>query len=112
MSESKYKTVELEGSVKYIKPKELADNQFSGVILQGIYEGTIPDNFDESKNNFKFTDLNGDTVIINGTGKLAKLLSRVDEGSSVEVKYLGMEKIEKGKMAGKSAHDWTVGVEE
>lgn len=109
MSDKEYTPV-IGGETTYIRPKQLAEQNFSGVLLEGIYEGTVPDNYDNSKNNFKFTDLNGKSVIINGTGSLAKQLSNVDEGAAVQIEYKGMQKIEKGKMAGKQAHAWVVGV--
>lgn len=108
MSERNYKPVGGAGDATYIRPKSLAESNFSGVVLEGIYEGSIPNSFDNTKNDFKFTDLNGKTVIINGTGLLASKLSLVEEGSAVQIEYKGMNKITKGKMAGKSSHGWEV----
>jgi len=53
MSDKNYKPV-TGGETTYIRPKSLAEQNFQGVILEGIYEGSVPDNFDNSKNNFKF----------------------------------------------------------
>lgn len=107
MSERNYKPVG-GGEATYIRPKALADSNFSGVVLEGIYEGTIANSFDNTKSDFRFTDLNGKTVIINSSGLLASKLSKVEEGSAVQIRYDGMTKITKGKMAGKSAHNWEV----
>ena len=100
------------GNVTYIRPKELAENGITGVVAQGIFTGTTPNNFDESKNDYKVQLDDGTVAILNSTGSLRNQLEKVATGSYVRINYNGMEAIKTGKMAGKPAHSFLVEVEE
>jgi hypothetical protein len=103
----------------YIKAKELNDNKIKGVIAEGIFVGTVPNNFDEtpdkSKPNIKIElakpDLNGNKeVILNAAGNLNAQFRSVSVGTPVQVQYLGMEKItsKDPRKNGKSTHQFEV----
>lgn len=101
-----------DGNITYIRAKELSENGTIGVVAEGIYEGTTPNNFDDSKNDYKVKLGDGKLAILNSTGSLRNQLEKVATGSYVRVSYKGMEAIKKGKMAGKSAHSFLVEVAE
>lgn len=96
------------GSITFVRPKELAAAGTTGVVAEGIYEGTLPNNFDETKSDFKVRRDNGDLIILNGAGSLTAQLAKVAPGSYVRITYAGMQAMTKGKMKGKSAHKFIV----
>lgn len=98
------------GGITFIRPKELADAGTTGVVAEGIYEGTLPNNFDENKSDYKVRQDDGTLVILNSCGSLATQLAKVSEGSYVQITYLGMKPLTQGKMKGKSAHSFIVGI--
>lgn len=97
-------------SIRFIRAKELSEAGTTGVVVQGIYEGTLPNKFDENKPDYKIRQDDGVLAILNSTGSLAKQMAKVAEGSYVQVQYLGMQPIKSGKMAGKLSHSFIVGV--
>lgn len=99
------------GNIKYIRASELADNNVTGVVAEGIYEGTLPNRFDENKTDFKIKAIDGGVLVLNHTGSLANQLNRVSAGSYVRISYAGKQAMKKGKMAGKLAHSFIVEVE-
>jgi len=96
------------GGITFVRPKELAENGTTGVVAEGIFEGTVPNNFDETKSDFKVRKDNGDLIILNSAGSLASQLAKVAPGSYVRITYAGMKPMLKGKMKGKSAHSFIV----
>jgi hypothetical protein len=100
------------GNLRFVRPSKLAEAGTTGVVAQGIYEGAIPNQFDEGKNDFKVREDNGDLAILNSTGSLASQMARVEVGSYVRISYLGKQTMSKGKMAGKQAHSFIVEVAE
>lgn len=98
--------------LRFIRPKQLADDGILGVVAQGIYIGTTPNTFEPSRMDYKLTEDDGGTVILNANGSLTKQMSKVAEGSYVRISYSGMKKIESGKLKGKSVHNFTVEVAE
>jgi hypothetical protein len=99
-------------SITYIKAKDLAESGVTGLVAQGIYEGPQPNNFDDTKSDYKLRLDDGTLTIINTTGSLANQMNRVAPGSYIQVNYNGMDEITKGKMAGKKAHAFEVLVAE
>jgi hypothetical protein len=89
----------------FVRPSKLA----GGEKFEGVYVGTTPNKFDESKPDYNLKTMSGDKIVINHTGKLAKLLEQVKEGDTVEIEYLGMQEIKgNSKFKGKKAHDFKV----
>lgn len=111
-NERKFKRQDGSASVRFISPKKLADEGISGIILEGVYEGMIPNNLDPKKMDFKFRDEDGNAVIINHTGTLAKRLSTVEVGDAVQVEYKGQSTITSGAFKGKKAHQFEVLIED
>lgn len=112
MSLSKeFKSVnEAKSSLEFIRPSELAKNEITGVILEGTYEGAIESKFDEEKMDFKFMTDEGKTVIVNHSGSLAYQINKIKVGDYVQLSYLGKKEITKGKLKGKSAHQFELAV--
>lgn len=100
------------GNVTYIRPKTLSEEGTTGVVAEGIYEGTVPNNFDSAKNDFKVRLEDGTLAILNSSGSLANQLNKVATGSYVRINYNGMQPMKSGKMAGKLAHAFIVEVAE
>ena len=89
-----------EGGLSFLSAKKLFDAGKSGeVVLQGIYEGAVPNKMTE-KEDFKFTTEDGNTVIVNSTGHLAYLMKDVSPGNACQITYLGKEEY-KGKQSHK-----------
>lgn len=98
------------GNITYIRAKELAETGKTGVVAEGIYEGTQPNNFDDTKNDYKVRLEDGTLAILNRTGSLDNQLRQVAAGTYVRINYNGMETIKSGRMQGKSAHSFIVEV--
>ena len=98
------------GGITFIRPKELNDAGTTGVVAEGIYEGTLPNNFDDTKSNYKVRTDAGNLIVLNSTGSLAAQLGKVAVGSYVQIQYLGMQEITEGKMKGKMSHKFIVGI--
>lgn len=107
-----FKSVTGESSLTFIRPSELAEQGVTGVILEGLYLGTSPNQLDSSKSDYKFESTDGNTVIVNSTGSLAYKMKKVEIGSLVRLIYNGKEEIKKGNKAGKLAHNFDVQVAE
>jgi hypothetical protein len=57
---------------------------------------------------YKFENDDGSITVINGAGNLGAQMAKVATNSIVTVEYRGKQKIKKGKMAGKEAHNFSV----
>jgi hypothetical protein len=68
------------GGITFIRPKELAANGTTGVVAEGIYEGTVPNNFDDAKADYKVRKDNGDLVILNSAGSLIVFCHQLNIG--------------------------------
>lgn len=98
------------GELTFVRASKLAAEGITGVVAEGIYEGGVPSRFDETKMDFKIRKDNGDLTIVNNCGSLASQMAKVEAGSYVQITYLGQRAIETGKMKGKLAHSFIVGV--
>jgi len=95
-------------SITFISPAALSRDEKSGVILEGTYVESSPNNFDENKLDFKFSDDKGNMTVINAGGNLGWSMEAINIGDYVQVSYNGKKEITKGKMAGRMAHDFKV----
>jgi hypothetical protein len=101
-----------EGNLSFIRPGKLTEADENKVVAKGIYEGTVPNNFDDTKSDFKVRSENGDLTILNNCASLAKQLTKVQAGSYVEITYLGKKVMTEGKYKGKSSHSFVVALDE
>lgn len=93
-------------NVTYIRPSQAKP----GVLLEGIFTGTIDNKFEPTKKDFRFELEDGSIAIINSAGNLASRLNGVAIGTLVQVSYEGQQTIKKGRFAGKKAHSFNVKV--
>ncbi len=103
-----FKSVTGESTLEFIRPSQLAEEGFTGQVLEGVYLGAIPNQLDSSKWDYKFETGEGKTVIVNSTGSLAYKMKEVSVGSLVQLIYKGKDEIKKGARAGKMAHNFDV----
>ena len=103
----------MEGAnIEFVRPSKLAEAGRTGLIVEGLYVGSVPNSFDEQKNDYKFETESGKMIVINGAGNLPYQMEKIAVNTLVQVSYLGKSKIKKGKMAGKEAHNFDVLVAE
>lgn len=100
-----------EGNLKFVRPAKLTEADVNTVVATGIYEGSTPNNFDAEKPDFKVRAANGDLTIINNCASIAKQFGKLQEGSYVEVTYLGKNEIKDGKYKGKQSHSFLIAVD-
>lgn len=92
------------GGVTFIRPSQLALENKTGVILEGIYTGSVPNQLDDSKLDYAFTDSSGNRVILNGSASVARQMEKVQPSELVQIEYLGKRATKNGK----SAHNFIV----
>lgn len=95
------------GALNIVRPSKLAKEGVTGTVAEGIYEGSTPNKFDPTKQDYKIRAANGDLTIINSTGSLARQMAMVAVGTLVQINY-GGKVAGKGKSAGKSFHNFEV----
>lgn len=95
------------GNVQFISAGKL---EGPGLVLEGTFIEALPNAFDQNKRDYKFETEEGKIVVLNGTGQLAHRMKLVKEGDLVQIEYLGKQKISKGVMKGKEAHNFDVRV--
>lgn len=110
MSEKKFVEVlkDGEGGIEFIKPKSLADEGRTGLIVEGVFIEAIPNQFDDTKSDYKLETAEGKTVVINSTASLAFQMKKVDPGTCVQILYNGMKLIKTKKGDNINAHDFSV----
>lgn len=94
--------------IEFIRPSRLAESKKTGVVLEGYFEGTVPNQL-TGKEDFKFTKEDGGAAVINHSGHLAALMKalKVENGNYVRVSYLGKEDYK-----GKPSHRFQLDVAE
>jgi len=95
-----------ENKATYFRPKELKVGQ----KISGKYVGSITDNFENLCHKLILTD--GNTGIINGSGKLNALFERIESGTLVDVVFKGQSEIQNGKWKGTMAYDYDLFADE
>ena len=96
------------GSITFIRPSKLAEESRTGVILEGTFVESLPNQFDSNKLDYKFTDETGGLIVLNGAGNLGFKMKNVNAGDYVQISYNGKKEIAKGKMKGTMAHNFEV----
>ena len=96
------------GSITFIRPSKLAEESRTGVILEGTFVESLPNQFDSNKLDYKFTDEKGGMIVLNGAGNLGFKMKNVNAGDYVQISYNGKKEIAKGKMKGTMAHNFEV----
>tara|TARA_R100001132_G_C3196099_1_gene45741 strand:+ start:63 stop:416 length:354 start_codon:yes stop_codon:yes gene_type:complete len=96
------------GSITFIRPSKLAEEKKTGIILEGTFVESLPNQFDSAKSDYKFTDEKGNIIVLNGAGNLGFKMKNVNAGDFVQISYNGKKEISKGKMKGVMAHQFEV----
>jgi hypothetical protein len=103
---------EQQGELRFVRPSKLTEADRNTVVAEGIFEKTVPNKFDDKKLDYCIRGVNGDLTILNSAGSLASQMSKIELGSYVQITYAGKNVIKNGKMSGKEAHSFIVGVED
>lgn len=96
----------------FIKPAELNKLGKTGIIVEGLFVGTMPNQYDENKPSYKIEQEDGSIIVLNSGGNLKARMTGIETGTLVQVSYNGMAKLTKGKFAGKDVHQFEVLVAE
>jgi hypothetical protein len=94
-----------QAGIRFVRPSKL---EGPGLVVEGIYLGSVPNNFDNTKSDYQFEEADGTKVVINSTGQLASQMKNIDVGTLCQVNYKGKQTIAKGKLAGKQCHSFDV----
>lgn len=100
-------SADFSGNLRYIRAKELKESGVTGLVVEGIFEGTIANEM-SGKNDYKIREANGDLAIINNTASLSNQMGELELGAYVAIKYNGTTVIKNGPRKGKEAHQFNV----
>lgn len=101
-----------QGALKFIRPGELAEAGYSGVVAEGTFLKAVPNQIDNTKSDYYIALEDGSTAVLNSTGSLANQMKNVRVGDLIQVIYQGMKKLTTGRLAGKSVHQYLVNIAE
>lgn len=106
-----------QGAITFIRAGELNKAGTTGVVAVGTYEGTLPNNKDAEKLDYKIRLQNGDLAIVNVAGNLKYRMDQAIEkglqvGDIVQISYLGKTPMTSGKYKGTPAHSFDVAIEQ
>lgn len=89
---------EIQTDVKIIRPSELAESNFTGLVVTGVLEKTAPNKFDKTKKDFFVKDAAGVTYIINECKALKEQIGQDGiVGMRVTINYYGKLPTPNGK---------------
>ena len=109
MAKRNFKPVEnMPSGITFIRPSKLAEEETRGVILEGTFVESLPNQFNSEKSDYTFTDDKGNITVINGAGNLGFMMKSINAGDFVQISYKGKKEITKGKMKGIQAHQFEV----
>jgi hypothetical protein len=119
LSEATFKSArESSKSVRFVRASELSENGTTGVVALGTYQGTVPNNIDATKMDFKIMEQDGTIVIVNSAGNLgARMAQAIEEGGlelnqGIRIMYFGKQEAKKGRLKGKFLHAFDVEIED
>ncbi len=78
-----------------------------GDVLEGTYEGTMPDKFNPSEPLHKLRTSEG-IVVLPSVARIRKGLKGAEVGGALKITYNGKNEITSGPGAGKSAHSFDI----
>ena len=79
-----------------------------GLVVEGIYEGSIQNKFNETKLDYKVRGGDDILVILNSTASLARQLAEVKVGELIQIKYNGRKQIKRKTGGMADMHDYQV----
>src|SRR6185436_18328781 len=93
------------GKFKFLKYAECKEGE---ILAEGTYLGTRQGQYGIQH---QVRDEKGDITVLNSAGHLNHLLeNHASNGDYIQVTYVGVETLEKGKYKGKEVHKFDVGV--
>lgn len=101
---------EITGGLEFINAKKLSEEGITGQVLEGVFLGMVQNRFGGL--DAKFSNADGNEVVINGTGSLNNKLKSVPTGTYCYISYNGKDILESGKFKGSEYHKFTVEVED
>ena len=108
---------QLQGELRFVNAKKLADAGTTGVVAEGTYEGRQDEQTKFGpKSNVKVRAANGDLLIVNDTGNLDYRMSQavaqgLSIGDAIQISYLGKTPMKRGPYAGTMSHSFDVAIE-
>jgi hypothetical protein len=124
----KHKSGSTDQSIVFVKPADLSRANFTGILVEGEFVESLPNQYDDSKLDFKIiadtkTKIvgvdkdedryereigEGTTVVVNGAGNLNFVMKNVGPGDLCQIAYNGKVVIQGGPRKGKEAHNFEV----
>lgn len=111
MSEKAKVFKKLEGmnaGIEFVSPAKLDQQEFKGLVVEGEYVGTVPNQYNEDAPSFKFVKNDETVAVINSCGSLKYQMSLVSIGDTVQIIYKGKNTAKSGKLKGKAIHEFEV----
>lgn len=79
-----------------------------GTVVTGIYNGSTPNKFDETRVDYNLRGNDGTLIILAQTASLANQFGKVSQGELVQVTYNGKRSITRKNGAKAEMHDFVV----
>lgn len=95
------------GNITFIRPSKLTAADV-GTLAEGIYLGSVTNNYDDTKLDYKIEQADGSVRLINSAGNLTYQMNNIEVGQLIQVNYMGRQEIKKGPKKGKEAHTFEV----
>lgn len=80
----------------------------AGLVVTGVYGGSTPNKFDETKVDYNLRAEDGTLIILAQTASLAQQFAKVSEGELLQVTYNGKREIKRKTGAMTEMHDYVV----
>lgn len=107
--EREWKKVGVEsGNLTFIRPSKLTEEDVDSVLVEGTFIESMPNHYDNSRDDFKLEKEDGSAVVINGAGNLGYRMKLVSPGDYIQIIYRGKQEITSGKMKGREAHTFDI----
>lgn len=99
--------------LKFINFKKLNDAGTTGVVAEGIYEGSrvVEGGPYGPKTEYSIRAEDGTLQIVSEAGSLKRQMSKIKTGKFVQVSYFGKETMEDGPRKGQLSHKVIVGLD-
>ena len=117
LSQVTFKSAKPKSSVKFVRASALAEEGVTGVVALGTYQGTVANNIEPTKLDFKVMEADGTLVVINTAGNLTSRMTQAIEelgleiGQGLKIIYNGKLEAKKGRLKGKFLHSFDVEIE-
>lgn len=97
-----FKSANAASDTTYVRLGQLSKGD---TVVEGIFIGTSQNTMYKDKLDYKFKGADGKSIVVNEGGNLKARMKDIAAGTLVMIIYQGKQKITKGAMAGKEAHN-------